>query len=245
MTNTPRPDPSDARPIAYSAVPEPDPATVAYDAAPGHGPTPTTEFGEPAPHASAAPTPPWLHPYPTPDPSSNDHRADDYRGEPEPMRAGLFVGHPGSFAAGVAVTAVAVGLTVWLAVYCANSVLAQLDPATVWFRLPLPVGEAVGWSVVGVLAAAGLLLGLMATVEPPRTYYRWMVVLLTGVVMATVYTATAGGMHWQHAIAPLVVVLVAAIAISVGIGLVGSERTLRTLNQRTPIRPSQHWQDHR
>lgn len=235
MTNTPRPDPSDARPIAYSAVPEPDPATVAYS----RGPIPTAEFTQPEPHQpTAAPTPPWL----TPDPPR-----DDYRIEPEPARLGLFVGHPGSFAAGVAVTAVAVALTVWLAVYCANSVLAQIDPTSDWSRLPLPVGEAVGWSVAGVAAAAGLLLGLMATVEPPRTYYRWMVVLLTGVAMATVYTAT-GEPLWQHAIAPLVVVLVAAIATSIGIGLVGSDRTLRTLNQRTHVQPgspAHTWQTHR
>lgn len=237
MTNTPRPDPSDARPIAYSAVPEreADPATVAYS----RGPTPTAEFTQPEPHQpTAAPTPPWL----TPDPPG-----DDYRIEPEPARLGLFVGHPGSFAAGVAVTAVAVALTVWLAVYCANSVLAHIDPTSDWSRLPLPVGEAVGWSVAGVAAAAGLLLGLMATVEPPRTYYRWMVVLLTGVAMATVYTAT-GEPLWQHAIAPLVVVLVAAIATSIGIGLVGSDRTLRTLNQRTHVQPgspAHTWQTHR
>ncbi|MCZ4581524.1 hypothetical protein O4158_21030 [Gordonia amicalis] len=235
---TPRPEPT--RPVAYSAVPEPDPATVAYGAARGHSPTSTTAFGEPASHASTAPTPPWLTPE-----SPLDAGRDEYLGEREPVvRPGLFVGHPGSFAAGVAVTAVAVGLTVWLTVYCANSVLAQIDPTSVWSRLPLPVGEAVGWSVAGVLAAAGLLLGLMATVEPPRTYYRWMVVLLTGVVMATVYTAT-GTIHWQHAIAPLVVVLVAATATSVGIGLVGSDRALRTVNQRTPIRSPQRWQDHR
>ena len=99
-------------------------------------------------------------------------------------------------------------------------------------------------SSVLVAAAAGLLLGLMATVEPPRTYYRWMVVLLTGVAMATVYTAS-GAVHRQHAIAPLVVVLVAAIAISVGIGLVGSDRALRSVNQRTPLTPTPRWQDHR
>ena len=235
MTNTPRPDPSDARPIAYSAVPEPDPATVAY----GRGPTPTAEFTQPEPHQpTAAPTPPWL----TPDPPR-----DDYRIEPEPARLGLFVGHPGSFAAGVAVTAVAVALTVWLAVYCANSVLAQIDPTSDWSRPAVPVSEAIGWSVAAVLAAAAMLLGLMVTVEPPRTYYQWMVVLLTGVAMATVYTAT-GEPVWQHAIAPLVVVLVAAIATTVGVGLVGSNRTLRTLNQRTPVQPDSpvwRWQDHR
>ncbi|MEY1672608.1 hypothetical protein AB4Z55_00290 [Gordonia sp. ABKF26] len=223
MTTSPREPSPGSRPVAYSALPQQDPTTR-------HQP-PTAAFDEPAPYpASASPaTPPWLTHEPEPEP---------------PVRPGLFVGHPASFAAGVAVTAVAVALTVWLTVYCANSVLAQIDPASVWSRLPLPIGEAIGWSVAGVVAAAGLLLGLMATVEPPRTYYRWMVVLLTGVAMATVYTAT-GAVHWQHAIAPLVVVLVAAIAISVGIGLVGSDRALRSVNQRTTLTPTPRWQDHR
>ncbi|WP_439033270.1 hypothetical protein [Gordonia terrae] len=235
MTNTPRPEPApDARPVAYSA--EPDPAAVAY----GRVPAPTTAFSQTEPHhPSAAPTPPWLTPEPTPGAGR-----DEYLGEPEPVRPGLFVGHPGSFAAGVAVTAVAVALTVWLAVYCANSVLAQIDPASVWSRLPLSVGDAVGWSVAGGIAAAGLLLGLMATVEPPRTYYRWLFILLTLATMATVYTTT-GVVHWQHAVAPLIVVLVAAIAISVGIGLVGSDRALRSVNQRTPLTPTRRWQDQR
>lgn len=234
MTASPREPGTGPRPVAYSALPQQDPTTQ-------HHP-PTAAFDEPASYpASASPaTPPWL----TSEPARafDDH---DGCGEPEPpVRPGLFVGHPASFAAGVAVTAVAVTLTVWLTVYCANSVLAQIDPASFWSRLPIPVGEAVGWSVAGVVAAAGLLLGLMATVEPPRTYYRWMVVLLTGVAMATVYT-TSGAVHWQHAIAPLVVVLVAAIAISVGIGLVGSDRALRAVNQRTPLTPTPRWQDHR
>lgn len=222
-----RTDPIDARPVAWSAFPEQDPTW--------HQPPPTAAFDESGPFpATASPTTPWL-----------DGVRRDEQPEPQPPeRLGLFVGHPASFAAGVAVTAVAVALTVWLTVYCANSVLAQIDPASVWSRLPLPVGEAIGWSVAGVVAVAGLLLGLMATVEPPRTYYRWMVVLLTGVAMATVYTAT-GAVHWQHAIAPLVVVLVAAVAISVGIGLVGSDRALRSVNQRTPLAPTRRWQDHR
>ncbi|QIK50282.1 hypothetical protein G8C36_23485 (plasmid) [Gordonia terrae] len=223
MTASPREPSPGSRPVAYSALPHQDPTTR-------HQP-PTAAFDEPAPYSvSASPaTPPWLTPEPEPEP---------------PVRPGLFVGHPASFAAGVAVTAVAVALTVWLTVYCANSVLAQIDPASVWSRLPLPVVEAIGWSVAGVVAAAGVLLGLMATVDPPRTYYRWMVVLLSGVAMATVYTDT-GAVHWQHAIAPLVVVLVAAFAISVGIGLVGSDRALRSVNRRTPLTPTPRWQDHR
>ncbi|MDV6309999.1 hypothetical protein [Gordonia amicalis] len=237
MSASPRQPGTGPRPLAYSALPEHDPTTRLQP--------PNAAFDEPAPYpASASPaTPQWL----TPEPARafDDH---DGRGEPDPpVRPGLFVGHPASFAAGVVVTAVAVAMTVWLAVYCANSVLTQIDPASDWFRPPVPTGEAVGWSVVGVLAAAALLLVLMATVEPPRTYYRWMMVLVTGVVMATVYTAT-GTIYWQHAIAPLVVVVIAAVSTSVGIRLVGSQRALRSLNQRTPIRPNvpvQRWQDHR
>ncbi|MFE0750856.1 hypothetical protein [Gordonia sp. NPDC058843] len=223
MTASPHEPSRGRQPVAYSALPQQDPTTR-------HQP-PTAAFDKPAPYpTSASPTaPPWLTPDPEPEP---------------PVRPGLFIGHPASFAAGVAVTAVAVALTVWLTVYCTNSVLAQIDPTSVWSRLPIPVGEAIGWSVAGVVAAAGLLLGLMATVEPPRTYYRWMLVLLTGVAMATVYTAT-GAVHWQHATAPLAVVLVAATAISVGIGLVGSDRALRSVNQRTPLTPTPRWQDHR
>lgn len=137
MTASPREPGTGPRPVAYSALPQQDPTTQ-------HHP-PTAVFDEPAPYpASASPaTPPWL----TPEPARafDDH---DGRGEPEPpVRPGLFVGHPASFAAGVAVTAVAVALTVWLTVYCANSVLAQIDPASVWSRLPIPVGEAIGWPV--------------------------------------------------------------------------------------------------
>ncbi|WP_288817137.1 hypothetical protein [uncultured Gordonia sp.] len=234
MTASPSEPGVGPRPVAYSALPQQDPTTR-------HQP-PTAAFDEPAPYpVSASPTPPWL----TPEPARAFDDLDDH-GEP-PVRPGLFVGHPASFAAGVAVTAVAVALTVWLVTYCANSVLAQIDPTSIWSRPPLPVGEAIGWSVTGVLAAAALLLGLMVTVEPPRTYYRWLFILLTLVTMATVYTA-AGTLVWQHAIAPLVVVVVAATAIAVGMKLVGSERILRTLNQRTPIQPDspvRRWQDHR
>ncbi|WHU46502.1 hypothetical protein QNM97_21335 [Gordonia sp. L191] len=150
------------------------------------------------------------------------------------------IANPRTLVGGVAVIAATTGLGAWLLTWCTNTLvldrLAATPAATGWSRPPFDTSLIVGYAVLGVLAAAALLLGLFAIVDPPRLYYRWTATLLVLLFGVLIYSAEiTADANWRHALAPLLITVVLATATITAVGAVGSAKaaTLRTLSERS------------
>lgn len=205
-------------PLAYSAVDDHD-QTASYP--------PSTNHEDPYR---------WFEPVPPPLDSQQHNRypqtSSDH--QPVPPKAPM-IANPRTLCGGLAVIAATAGIGAWLLSWCANGVLARIPATSAWARPPLDTSLVVGASVVGVLAASALLLGLFAIVDPPRLYYGWTATLLALILLVLTYsTAIAADPNWKPSIAPLVVTAVLAVAIISAVGAMGSPRggTLRTITER-------------
>lgn len=205
-------------PLAYSAVDDHD-QTASYP--------PSTNHENPYR---------WFEPSPLP-PDAQQHNgypeAISDR-QPVPKKASM-VANPRTLCGGLAVIAATAGLGAWLLSWCVNSVLARIPATSTWARPPLDTSLVVGYTVLGVLAASALLLGLFAIVDPPRLYYGWTATLLALILLALSYSAAiATDPNWKLSIAPMAVTAVLAVAIISAVGAMGSPQsgTLRTIAER-------------